>query len=361
MSGCAPLPLLEDPESARRLDLLTADIVVEEPGDVILKLSEPVKAELDNRISTGWSSTRRVKQLSEFFFSESERNIQYDAWFTKSATETFLTGRGNCLSMSSLFVAAARYLGVDAKFKTVAVRPTWAQSDEVMIRYEHIVAAGDVTRGEYVVDFLPEVFDKIGQQQTITDEQALALYYSNMSVEALISGDTGQGIIRNLQAIKLWPDNANVWSNLGSAYRRDGQYELAELSFKRALLLDRNNYSALSNLTHLFVSQNRQEEADRYLSTVSRYYRRNPYYHYHLAQMQISRGNFTNAEKNLHRASEIRHDDPALLDAISMAFAAINDMDSSNKQAQRAKRLRQKQLLQRRREQSLIRPNPVVW
>lgn len=361
LCACTPVRLTEDPVIAQRLDALAADVIVDHPGEVLLGLSERVKQVLDARINPSWSRARRIEELSEFFFSESERNIQYDAWLTQSATDTYLSGRGNCLSMSALFVASARHLGLDAKFQTVDVRPTWAESDEVMIRYEHIVAVGNVPRGDYVVDFLPGVFEDRGQQQLITDEQALALYYSNLSVEAMISGDATQGIQKNLQAIKLWPQNSNIWSNLGSAYRRDEQFELAELVFKRALTLDRENYSALSNLTHLLIRQNRSEDVDQYLDTVSRHYRRNPYYHYHIAQMQISRGEPSSAAESLRRASAIRQDDPVLLDAIAAAFASIDEDDAAKQQAERAEELRRKQQAGQNQAKRSISPLPVYW
>ncbi|MFT7219657.1 MAG: tetratricopeptide (TPR) repeat protein [Candidatus Azotimanducaceae bacterium] len=134
-----------------------------------------------------------------------------------------------------------------------------------MIRYEHIFAVGKVGSKEYVFDFLPNSFVSSARSERITDEQAFALYYSNRSVESLIDGDLERGIQLSLQALRLWPKNSNFWSNLGCAYRRDGKIGPAQYSFKRALLLDRQNYSALSNLTHFFI---RQQRAQKRVSTL---------------------------------------------------------------------------------------------
>ena len=91
--------------------------------------------------------------------------------------------------MSSLFVAAARHLDFDGYFQIVTVPPSWTHEGSTMIRYEHIVAAGDLGQTEYVVDFLPEFTGDKKQRSRITDEQALALYYSNLAVESMVSGD----------------------------------------------------------------------------------------------------------------------------------------------------------------------------
>lgn len=334
------MKLVEDPSVSEQLDRLTYGVAVEAPEDVLLLLSEPIKAALEKRISASWNETRKFKELGRYLFEGDELHIVYEALATQTATDTFVQGRGNCLSVSALFVAAARHLDIDAGFQTVEVEPMWSHSQEVMIRYEHIVAVGKVGSKEYVFDFLPNSFVSSGRSERITDEQAFALYYSNRSVESLIDGDLESGIQWSLQALRLWPKNSNFWSNLGSAYRRDGKIDLAEYSFKRALLLDRQNYSALSNLAHFFIRQQRGPEAGQYLRRVKRYYRRNPYYHFILAQTQTSSGDLKGALVSLKRATRLRSEDPVLFEALAEAQLSANNAEGARESHQRAEALR---------------------
>lgn len=342
LNGCVTVdPVLEDPETKHRLDALFVDVEVGDPETGILQLSDEMKQQLEERVDPAWGDARKFLQLGEYFFNSDERDIQYDAWSTSTAEETFITGRGNCLSMSILFVAAARHLKFDGRFETVEVKPSWTHEGETMIRYEHIVATGNLGSSIYSVDFLPQFIGERGPRTRVTDDQALALYYGNLAVEAIVTEDLDLGIYKSLQALKLWPENSNAWSNLGTAYRRKGESELAEASYRRALALNRDNYSALSNLTQFYLMEDRGEEANIYLRTVSRYYRRNPYYHLQVARMQVQAGDVVGARTNLERATRLKKNDPVLYDALSDIYEKLNDQEASTKHAGRAEKLRQ--------------------
>ncbi|MBO6556520.1 MAG: hypothetical protein JJ934_12325 [Pseudomonadales bacterium] len=358
ISGCVSAPPEIDPIADAELTQRIAGVAVGHPEAVLLPLSEEVRQALVARVDPNWGDLRKFKHLSAFFFDADEMNIQYHAWSTLDPNNTFYKRQGNCLSMSSLFVAAARYLDFDGYFQTVKVSPSWSHEGNTMIRYEHIVAAGKLGQTEYVVDFLPEFAGTEKQRSRISDEQALALYYSNLAVEAMVTGDNSDGIYKSLQGLQLWQDNANIWNNLGTAYRRIGETELAEASYRRALMHNRNNYSALSNLTQLYLLNGRDEEADRYLTTVSRYYRRNPYYHLQLGDMQITQGKLELARKNLQRAFRLEKDDPLLFDALAEAYNRLNDPTSSSASSKRAEKIRQKERL--RKLQSMVNPGQLV-
>ena len=362
LNGCATVdPVLEDPAVKHQLDALLVDVEVGDPQAEMLQLSDELKRQLDRRVDPSWGDARKFLQLAEYFFGSEELDIQYDAWFTRTAEETFVAARGNCLSMSSLFVAAARHLKFDGRFETVEVTPNWTHEGETMIRYEHIVAGGNLGGSSYIVDFLPQFVGERGPRTILTDNQALALYYSNLAVEAIVTGDLQEGVYKSLQAITLWPRNSNAWSNLGTAYRRKGESHLAEASYRRALSLNRNNYSALSNLTQFFLLEGLDEEAEAYLQTVSRYYRRNPYYHFQVAQMQINAGNYEEARTHLERATRLKKNDPELHDALADIYGKLNDLQASATHADRAQRLRQQIKARRHKEQEILNPGQLKW
>ena len=74
---------------------------------------------------------------------------------TLTAAETFESRVGNCLSQTNLFVASARYVGLDAVYEVAQLRPTWDHAGQAILRYEHIVASGILRgSGAYVFDYL---------------------------------------------------------------------------------------------------------------------------------------------------------------------------------------------------------------
>ena len=360
LASCTATPSEFIPAEDAELTARIAAVSVAESGDELLQLSDEIRQSLIERVDPDWGDIRKFRQLSAFLFGADEMNIRYDVWLTHDAKDTFDKKRGNCLSLSSLFVAAARHLDIDSYFETVEVAPKWAHEGNTMIRYEHIVAAGRLGQTEYVVDFLPEFTGEKKGRLRISDEQALALYYSNRAVEAMINEDFPGGIHTLLQALRLWPENSSIWSNLGAGFRRTGDSALAEASYRRALKHDRHNYSALANLTRLYLMEGRDEEADQYLRAVSRYYRRNPYYHFQLARMQITRGDLERARKNLERATALEKDDPRLYDALADTYNRLNNPELSMKSAKRAESIRQKEQLRRLKEQSIVNPGRLV-
>ncbi len=356
VSGCAIAPLELDPALETELAEMIQGVSVDSPDLVLLALSESSSEEILAQINRDWSDTYKVQRLSRLFFDSDQKNIQYDAWSTGTAEETFVSGRGNCLAMSSLFVSAARLLRFDARFQTVQVTPRWTHEGSTLIRYEHIVATGSVGQRNYVIDFMPEFSGESEDTRIISDEQALALYYSNLAVESLVAGDMDEARRKSLQGLKLWRENSNIWSNLGTVFRRQGQVRLAEASYRQALVYQRQNYTALANLTQLYLLEGRDEEAEQYLRTVSRYYRRNPYYYLQFARMQLETGDLSGASQSLNRAVSLERNDPLLFDELARVYEQLEDSASSNAANVRAERIRKKQKARQLREQDLIRP-----
>ena len=233
------------------------------------------------------------------------------------------------------------YVGLDAKFQTVAVRPTWAQAERTLIRYEHIVAVGRLdARDEYIVDLLP-AFTATGRDTRVIDDQsARALYYNNLGAELIVEGRYDEAIEKILQSITLWPDHSDSWNNLGAAYKRYGQNRLAELSYKRALRYDRYNYSALANLTQFYLVNDRQAEAEQFLRRVNRYYSRNPYFHYYMARLHFSGQEYVEARDFLQKAIRLKGDDPEFYIALADTHESMGDMEAAKKMRKRAAKVK---------------------
>jgi Flp pilus assembly protein TadD len=321
---------------AALLDALTTGVVVGTPETEILALSAQTKSELDAIVARGWGQKRKFRALRTYLFDEVGRNIEYEATATLTAEQAYQAGEGNCLALSNLFIASARHIGLNARFQTVTVKPTWDQEGSTMIRYEHIVAFGELGhREDYVIDFLPTFSMENRLSEQINDQQALALYHNNLGAEAILFGDYELAVKQMLKAIKLWPENSDAWNNLGVAYRRQGKDQLSELTYKRALRLDDNNYSALTNLTQLYLSTGRRPDAERFLARVNHYYRRNPFFNYYLARLHYEAAEYLQAIEYLDVAILLEGDEPDFYAALSESYLQIGDAENS----ERAKRL----------------------
>ncbi|MDZ7684869.1 MAG: tetratricopeptide repeat protein [Gammaproteobacteria bacterium] len=306
--------------------ILGPPLEIEGDAPPTLALSDAAKRRLDERIQSGWNGAYKLRQLRMFLFDPDELGIQYDAAATRTAMGVWETGSGNCLSMTNLFIAAARYVGLNASFTTVDVAPTWDHAGATMVRYEHILATGRLGGGtEYVMDFLPEFVLDDNPSETISDRDALKLFYSNLGAEALLHGQTEAAIAYLQRALQIDPEFSNGWNNMGAALRRDDRFELAEFAYQRALDLDPGNLSAMSNLAQCYESQGRDRDAEHLMARVREYRARNPYFHFYLARLSFEQGEYETSIEFLEYSIRLKRDEPKFYEAIAKTYEQMGD------------------------------------
>ena len=258
LSGCASSVNYDysPSDEQRLLGEITAGTRL--PARDVLYLDEQTRALIDERIDSDWNQFHKLRELRKYLFSKDELNISYDSQDTRTAMETFSAHSGNCLSMTNLFIAAARYVGLSAQFQTVEVRPSWDYEGGTMIRYEHIVATGKLPRSTtYVIDFFPEFVLDEYKSAPVTDRIALSLYYNNLGAENLLDGRPKEAIAFLQTSLQLREDASDTWSNMGAAMRRVGRHDLAEFSYLKAIHQNSRNFSAQNNLVSLYKFQGR--------------------------------------------------------------------------------------------------------
>ena len=247
-----------------------------------LSLDDEIKQWLHENIEVkGRGDQYLVSTLQDLLYGEDYLNIQYSDAKTHTAVEIFHAREGNCLSVMNLYVAMARYVGLDANFQTVEVQPSWDRRGDLLVVSQHINATGRLSASEYyVVDFTPEIALQSMTESIVSDAVARSLYFNNLGVEAMVAGETAQamGYIKN--ALFIDPTNSFAWNNLGTAYRRLDNEELAEFSYHFSFNLDKTNATAINNLVKLFRAQGDEERARRYASVIDRFNQRNPYFQY---------------------------------------------------------------------------------
>jgi Flp pilus assembly protein TadD len=75
-------------------------------------------------------------------------------------------------------------------------------------------------------------------------------YYLNQSAQAYKNGDFQQAIRMGEEAIRLQPDNAEAWNNIGAAYNAMGQYTTAAAALKEAIRQKPGMTLARNNLAY---------------------------------------------------------------------------------------------------------------
>ncbi len=276
-----------------------------------LYLSDEIKHWVEDRVGADPRSDKYLATvLQELLYDENRLNIRYSDEKTYTAVEVFHAGKGNCLSVMNLYVALARHVGIDASFQTIKEVPAWDRRSDLLVLSQHINVTGRIgPREYYVADFTPQIALQRNTEDVISDAAARALYFKNLGVEALVAGDTEQGLAYIKNALFINPENSEAWNNLGAVYLRLGDNLMAEFSFHFALETDSSNVNAMNNLTKYYRRQGDEARANRFERAAERLNKRNPYLVYDQGMDAYIEGDYETARTYFRRAIKLHRYD----------------------------------------------------
>jgi Flp pilus assembly protein TadD len=130
-----------------------------------------------------------------------------------------------------------------------------------------------------------------------------------LGAEAMLRDDDAAALVYLREAAGVRPDIAGIWINLGVLYARHGRYEHAEAAYLRALDIDKDEPSAMTNLSLVYDALGETELAAEYRERVHGYRERNPYYHFASATRAYEQRQFEDALTSLRRALRLKNDD----------------------------------------------------
>lgn len=291
-----------------------------------LYINDEIKGLLDRLIDAGDSTTIRVAKIQALLYEADYLNLQYNDARTHTAVEAFETRQGNCLSAMNLYIAMARYAGIDAQFQTVEVRPEWDKRGSLLVLSRHINATGNLGyKRKYVVDFTPEIQLQQLTARTVSDLYARALYFNNLGVEALVAEDLDAALTYFKNALFLEPDLSIAWNNIGATYNRLGLREYAEYSYQMAFLTEDDNATAVNNLAKHYRSTGELELATRYEEAIQRFNDRNPYYHFARGQLALEVDDLEAARASFQSALRLKRFEPDFYFALADVSSALGD------------------------------------
>ncbi len=328
LAACATIDL----ETNFVLDELTHNAIMDQNRDKYpdidpLYINDEVKQLIDSIIRPRDSEEVRVNKLQDLLYEEEHLYVQYSDVKTHTAMEAFYARKGNCLSMMNLYIAMARYVGVDANFQTVDVQPSWDRRGGLLVLSQHINATGQFNfRRRYVVDFTPEITLQQLTSSIVSDLEARSLFFNNLGVEALVEEDRIQALAYFKNALFLDSDSSIVWNNIGAAYSQLGNQEFAEYSYGVAFNNDRRNVSAISNLAKFYRRNGDIGTAEEYEKAIERFNNKNPYYHYMQGTLAVVDNDFETARRAFRKALRLKQFEPDFHFALSRVYIELGDV-----------------------------------
>ncbi len=318
---CLALPLGQDPVSDQ------------DP----LALNTEMQIFLDQHVDRGLPEMDRLQSLANAVFQGRDLSFTYSNE-TRTAIGTFQSRNGNCLSFTIMFIAMARYLNLDARFREVEIAPTWSKNGEFVTLNRHVNAAVFFGGLWYAIDVFPGVNRIEIGGEIVSDARGLAHFYNNLGVQEMGSGNFAASEAYVRKALECDPTTAFAWVNLGAVEYHLGQMEDAEKYLRKALELKPKDPAALSNLAEVCLSTGRAKEAHRLQAKVKEFQEANPYHQYYLGTQAFDEGRIPEAIACYRRAIKIKRTEHNFYFAIAKAYLKIGENELAMKNLQLAEK-----------------------
>lgn len=348
-------PAYEMPDGSK---IFPASIDETIPDIDILAINDDIKSLLDEEVKHKRSLKERHKKLAGILVQKIHYDTVNDSYGVKTAQETYDTGTGNCLSFSNLFVAMARYAGLNSKFSEIPTLPNWIRDGEILFFTRHIGASTDILNSSTEVMQLnlegdnSRVITMYSTQRfyfapselaprnlrvntfgftAISDKRAFAQYYNNLGSKQLAEGNTPGAFRYFVKAIKTDPGLSFAWSNLGVTYRRNNQFEAAEEAYLQGFSVtqgsrDTSILTIMNNLVNLYDKTGEKEKALLYKTQVASFREKNPYYQYVEGKTAYDDSLFEKSVGLFKKAIRLKDDEHLFYYGLALAYLETGEV-----------------------------------
>ena len=324
-------------EELLRAEPLTGPTDVPELEDIdVLALDQDMLDFLNEHVNPNRGYFLKMHDLIYAMISDGTFGLEYDE-STRTAGETFHARHGNCLSFTNMFVAMAREVGIDARFQEIEIPPSWSLEGNTYTLSRHVNVFIDLGAGySREVDFNIDDFRGKYERHLISDERALAHYYSNIGAEHLRKDAPLEALRYFRKAIAVDPKFAPAWSNLGALYSDEGHYNYAEAAYVRALRVDPHELVAMSNLGQLYTFKGQLDLAEWYNQKSDRHRMRNPYYRYDLAENAFVAEDYETAIKHLKYSLRKEKNEDTFYFLLGLSYLQVGNEAAARKSLEKA-------------------------
>ncbi len=287
----------------------------------LLHMTDEMKQFVDTYVTSARTPKQRLRMLHSSLRSSALLDIEYDPAADGTAAEAFERGAANCLSYAHLFVAMARYAGLDANYHMLSLRPEFSRHGNQVALRQHVNVLVKLPRKqEYMIDIDPVSRADVAGRQVISDRVASGLHHNNLAMARLFAGQLEDAYSHAVQALSLSPQTDFLWVNLGAIYSRAEHHQASEQAYHAALAINPGYASAMNNLMVLHERQGNTEQADYWESQIIGHRNRNPYYHAYLGELAAEEGDFEAAREHFLAALKRKQDDAELYYRLGRAY-----------------------------------------
>ncbi len=300
-------------------------------------VTDPLRAAIDERVSPTGSESRRRDAVLDFIFGWVD--LEYVRRPTRTATETFDAGLGNCLSFVNLFVAVGRERRLNPFFVEVEDYQRWNYQEGVVVSRGHIVGGLYVDGEMATYDFLPYRPKSYRDFRPISDLAAAGHYYNNLGAEALMANDLDDAGKWLDVAVRLAPDFDKAINNRGVLLLRQDRIEEAARAYEEGLELHPGNVPMMTNLVRAWQLLGEQGRAASLLDDLEELDLASPFFYVYRGDAALAAGDPALALDYMRRALRADAELPEVHVGLVRVYLSTGAMREARHHVERALRL----------------------
>ena len=269
------------------------------------RLNAEMRQWVHHQVPDNLGNEERLQRLLAALLGSDGLALVYKAGTTSTAQEVFASHQANCLAFTSIFVGMAREVGVPVFYLDVGDLEKFERDGNLVVESGHITAGYGSGSQLRILEFTPIATPSYRQLHRISDETAIALYYSNRGAELLRGGDDREALVWLRQAVVIDAELARAWINYGVALRRTGDPAGAEAAYRKALEDDPGSVAAYQNLAALLFVAGRGREAGELMALSGKLDSRNPFNYLALGDVSLGQGRIDEARQFYRKAQHL--------------------------------------------------------
>lgn len=276
---------------------------------VPFEVSDEVKELAKEVYKAGYSKTFTARQLALMLLEDGRLGITYERDSNATAMEVYTQRRANCISFTNLFVGMARSLGINANYAEVTEVSSFNKVGHTIVYNSHICAVVFEGPKAYLIDFSFRPNPQYHSWRAISDLEAVASFYNNIASQLYLKGDDSDSMAKALalykMALKIYPNSASTYNNLGVLRLRQDDAAGAEKMFRKALEIRPGYFAAYTNLGSIYRKRGEMDKAIKLIKEAIAASPSNPYAHHTLGRYYQEIGDNDKAEASLRKALRI--------------------------------------------------------
>jgi tetratricopeptide (TPR) repeat protein len=320
-----------------------------ESKEDIFMLDREMITMVEEKLKRSYSDEKKAKLLLEHIFSQDNIALSYLSNANVTAREAFHSKTANCMSLTIMAYALAKKADLNVVFQEVEIPEYWVRNGQYNLLTGHINLLVKTKRnviktniyGDSIlqIDFDPYVLKTSFSKKVINQNTVLAMFYNNKGGQALVN----ENYIIAYQYLKAATQTdkflSSAWGNLAVLYRLTEHEKMAEATYRHAIALEKDNYTALANLAILLRKNLAITEAETIEKTLQAKRNKNPYYHALLADEAYYNNNYIQAVSHYKKAIKLNHKIHEFYFGLAKVYYQMNKMSAAKKAMRTALRL----------------------